>query len=306
MLGEMFYWILNMSITAAVTGFVVLLIRVVRKIPRRVVYYLWFVPFLRMILPIGLNSPYSLMSLISRSLFPTKAVTIFAPNDRLTFSMTNCVTAADSYFPITYRSQPFYRLFFIASIMWLIVLLALAAALTVLYFSAMSDIKDSVHLRENIYLSEKIQSPAVYGIIRPRILLPASYTEKDLTSILTHEKTHIRRADNLWRILAFFITVIHWFNPFCWLFLKMFLADTELACDEWAISQCTPEQRKDYALSLLECKSAATLFASGFGGAKIQKRIENILSFKKMTFLSITGFSAFILAIMVVLLTNAG
>lgn len=65
MLGEIFYWIFNMSITAAMAGLIVLLIRTVRKVPRRVVCCLWIVPFLRMAVPLGFNSPYSLLSLLS-------------------------------------------------------------------------------------------------------------------------------------------------------------------------------------------------------------------------------------------------
>ncbi|MDE5588316.1 MAG: peptidase M56 BlaR1 [Acetatifactor sp.] len=304
MLGETFYWIFNMSITAAVTGLVVLLIRTVRKIPRRVIYFLWIIPFLRMAIPLGLNSPYSFMSLISR--FTTRTVTVFMTADDIGLSMTNCVMAADSYFPVTYKVNLLERLFSASSIVWIIGLLAAAAALAILYFSGIREMKDSVHLRENIYLSEKVQSPAVYGIVRPRIILPVSYAEKDIDYILMHERMHIRRADNLWRILAFIITAVHWFNPFAWLFLKLFLADTELACDECVISKCSPEQRKAYALSLLECKKSADAFASAFGGAKIRTRIENILSFQKMTWISAAGFTAFAIAIAVVLLTNAG
>ena len=304
MLGETFYWIFNMSITAAVTGLVVLLIRTVRKIPRRGIYYLWIIPFLRMVIPLGLNSPYSLMSLLSR--FTTRTVTVFMPADDIGFSMTNCVMAANSYFPITYKVNLLERLFSASSIVWIIGLLAAAAALAILYFSGIHEMKDSVHLRENIYLSEKIQSPAVYGIVRPRIILPVSYAEKDIDYILMHERMHIRRADNLWRILAFIITAVHWFNPFAWLFLKLFLADTELACDECVISKCSPEQRKAYALSLLECQRSSSLFASAFCGAKIRTRIENVLSFQKMTWISAAGFIALAIAIAVVLLTNAG
>lgn len=304
MLGDMFYWVLNMSITASVTGLIVLLIRATRKIPGRVVYYLWMIPFLRMTIPLGLNHPYSFMSLISR--FTTRTVTVFVPADRLAFSMTNCVMAADSYFPLTYKMGLCDRLFSIASVIWIIVLLALTLALAVLYISAMREIKDSVPLRENLYLSEKIKSPAVYGIIRPRIILPVSYADKNLDYILMHEKMHIRRADNLWRILAFLITSVHWFNPLAWLFLKLFLADTELACDECVLAACRPEQRKEYALSLLECKDNASVFASAFGGAKIRTRIEHILSFKKMTWISAIGFAVFVIAMTAVLLTNAG
>lgn len=304
MLDEIFYWIFNMSITAAVTGLVVLLIRTARKIPKSVICWLWIIPFGRMVIPLGLNSPYSLMSFVSH--FTARTVTVFTPTNGTAFSMMNCVMAANSYFPVTYKTNLLERLFSAASVIWAGVLLAAAAALAVLYFSGIREMKNSVHLRENIYFSEKVQSPAVYGILRPRIILPVSYAEKDMEPVLMHEKMHIRRADNLWRILAFIITAIHWFNPFAWLFLKQFLADIELACDERVVAKCSPEQRKAYALSLLECKESADMLVSAFGGAKIRTRIEHILSFQKMTRISAAGFTAFVMAIAAVLLTNAG
>ena len=87
MFGEFFYWIFNMSIIASFTGVIVLLIRSIRAIPRRVSVFLWVVPFLRMCIPVGLNNPYSLMSLISR--FTTKTVTVYRPSDGISFSVTN-------------------------------------------------------------------------------------------------------------------------------------------------------------------------------------------------------------------------
>ena len=66
MLQEVFYWIFNMSITASITGVLIILVRLVKKIPRRLVVFLWGIPFLRMAIPFGLNSPYSLMTLLSK------------------------------------------------------------------------------------------------------------------------------------------------------------------------------------------------------------------------------------------------
>ncbi len=305
MLGEIFYWVFNMSITAAVTGLIVLMIRTIRKIPRKVIYFLWIIPFLRMLFPFGLNSRYSIMSLISH--FAAKTVTVFVPKDDMEFSMMNTVRAANSYFPIKYKVNILEQLFFVASVVWIVVFLAIIITLSVLYFTTIYEIKNSAHhMRENIYLSEKIQSPAIYGMFKPWIIIPLSYEEKDIEYVLAHENMHIRRMDNLWRIVAFFITSIHWFNPFAWLFLKLFLADTELACDECVVSKLDSKQKKEYALSLLECKDKPTILTSAFGGAKIRIRIENILSFKKMTWFSLIGFTILLTAIFYILLTNAG
>ena len=304
MLQEVFYWIFNMSITAALTGVLILLIRQIRKIPKRIAVFFWTVPFLRMTIPLGLNSSCSLMSLLSR--INTRTVVVYQPTEGIAFSMMNSVMAANSYFPITYKVNLLERVFHIASVIWIIAALAILLMLALTYCMTMYEVKDSIHLKDNIYLSENVISPAVYGILRPKIVLPVSYKDRDIAYIIEHEKMHIRSLDNLWRILAFAITAVHWFNPFCWLFLNKFLADLELACDERVVAKLGADCSKEYASALLDSRRGATVFASSFGGAKIRTRIENILSFKKLTWISVTVFIALISVIFYVLLTNAG
>ncbi len=304
MLQEVFYWIFNMSITAAITGVLIMLVRLNKKIPRMLTVFLWMIPFLRMTFPFGLNSKYGLMSLLSK--LTTKTIVVYQPTDDIAFSMTNSFMPADTYFPITYKVNILENIFSVASIIWIIVSLAILLMLVVTYSTTIYEIKDSTQLKDNIFLSEKIASPAVYGIIKPKIILPASYKDRDIELIVLHEKTHIRSLDNLWRIIAFVIVAVHCFNPLSWLFLKEFLADLEISCDERVLTKIGSDRAKDYASSLLESRQGATVFASAFGGAKIRTRIENILSFKKLTWLSLTVFIALIGTIFYVLLTNAG
>lgn len=304
MFGEFFYWIFNMSIIAAFMGLIILPVRAIRAIPRRISLLLWAVPFIRMSVPVGLTSHYSLMTLISR--FTTKTVTVYQPADEISFSVTNSLMAANSYFPITYKVKLLEDVFAAASLIWLVAALAIIIALGILYFTTLHEIKGAKHLQGNVYLSEKVQSPAVYGIFKPKIILPSSFEFVDNSYILKHENTHIRRKDNLWRILAFLVAAVHWFNPLSWLFLKLFLTDLELACDESAIAEYNEKQRKEYAKALVDIAESKSLFASAFGGAKIRTRVESILSYKRMTWLSLLGFSALILSVIIVLLTNAG
>lgn len=304
MLQEVFYWVFNMSITATVTGMLILLIRLIKKFPRRITVFLWIIPFLRMTIPFGLSSPYSLMSLISK--FTTKTVVVYQPTEDLSFSMINSVMAADTYFPITYKVNLLENIFGVASVIWIIISSAVLLMLIATYFSTLYELRDSIRLNDGIYLSKKVLSPAVYGIVKPKIILPESYKDRDYSIVVLHEKTHIRCLDNLWRIIAFVIVAVHWFNPFCWLFLKMFLTDIELSCDERVVSKLGADRVKDYATALLENRQETTVFASAFGGAKIRTRIENILSFKKMTWFSLVVFIILISVIFYVLLTNAG
>ena len=292
-----------MSIVAGITTGIIALIRMVKRIPRRMMALLWLIPALRMIVPLGLSSPYSLMSMLSR--ITTKTVVVFQPMPGMDFSMMNMAMAANSYFPITYKTNILHDVFATASIVWIIVALAILLLLAVLYVTTLRELKDSKHLRENIYLSEKVTSPAVYGIIRPRIVLPMTWADRDLDLVLLHEQTHIRRGDNLWRMLAFTLAAVHWFNPVAWIFLKLLLTDLELACDEGVLVKIGPDRRKEYALSLLDSKTGTNVFASAFGGAKIRTRIENILSYRKMKWISLVAFAVLTLAISYVLLTNA-
>ena len=303
MLQELFYWIFNMSIVAGITTGIIALIRMVKRIPKRMMALLWWIPALRMTMPLGLSSPYSLMSLLSR--ITTKSIIVLRPMPEMDFTMTNFTMAASGYFPITYKTDILADVFGFASIVWIIVALAILLLLTVLYVTTLHEIKDAKHLRENIYLSEKVTSPAVYGIIQPRIVLPITWADRDLDLVLLHEQTHIQRGDNLWRMLAFVIVALHWFNPVAWIFLKLLLTDLELACDEGVLVKIGPDRRKEYALSLLDSKTGTNVFASAFGGAKIRTRIENILSYKKMKWISTVAFAGLTIAIAYVLLTNA-
>ena len=304
MIGWICYWIINMSIVAAFMGLIVMLIRKLRFIPRRVSVFLWIIPFLRMVVPVGINSPYSLMSLVSR--LTTKTVTVYQPSDDLAFSVSNTLRAAESYSPIRYKAGFLETVFNVTGFVWIIVALALIIALTIIYISTKRAVADSALLKDNVYLSDKVDSPAVYGIFRPKIIMPEAFKEKELEYIIRHEKTHIKRLDNLWRIIGFITAAIHWFNPLSWVFLKAFLTDLELACDEMAVAGYEKEKRKEYARTLLECSQSKSMLVSAFGGAKVRTRIENVLSYKKMTAFSAIGFTLLVLVIIFTLVTNAG
>lgn len=304
MIGEVCYWLINMSIVASFMGLIVMLLRKIRFIPRRVSVFLWIIPFLRMTVPVGLNSPYSLMSLVSR--FTTRTVTVYQPSDDIAFSFSNSIRAAESYSPITYKVNILGTVFSVAGMIWIVVSLALLIALTLIYVSTKNAVADSRHLESNIFFSDKVDSPAVYGIIRPKIIIPGSYKDMELKYIIRHEKTHIKRLDNLWRILGFITASVHWFNPLSWVFLKAFLNDLELACDEMAVSGYDKEERKEYARTLLSCSGSKSLLVSAFGGAKVRTRIENVLSYKKMTAFSALGFALLVVVIIFTLITNAG
>jgi len=302
-LADTFYWVLNMSITAILAGTVVLILRRIKHIPRRAIYILWILPFIRLILPFSFGSKYSIMNLLDS--IAVKTVPI--PKERLVPNLlySNYIGAADSYFPITYKTNILEGVFKVASVVWLIIAVSAILTSITLYVITKSEIKDAQHLKDNIYVSDKLLSPAVFGIFRPKIILPGYLKDENMEYILMHERTHIGQLDNLWRVVAIITCCIHWFNPFVWLFLKRFFEDMELSCDEKVLRKYHPDRKTDYARALIECESKKTVFASAFGGAKTRVRIENILSYKKLSIFSTICLTALIAAIAVTLLTNA-
>ncbi len=304
MIGRIFYWVLNMSITATVTGLVVLAVRSVRVVPRRVAVFLWTAPLIRMCLPFGIGNRYSLMSLISR--FTTKTVIVARPFPNFDVSTMNSVHLAYHYFPLTFKSKVLDRLFVASGIVWVSVFAVILAVIGAVYVTSLRKTRTARHEGGDLWISDGVQSPAVYGIIKPRIVLPDGYADADRRYVVMHEAIHARRGDNLWRLIGFVTAAIHWFNPMSWVFLKFFLTDLELACDEAAAARPDEGERKEYAAALLRCAAGGDVFASAFGGAKLKPRIRSILSFKKMTALSAAFFALLAAAIVFLLVTNAG
>ena len=301
MLSELFYWVLNISIIGSVAGLIVLILRKIKALPRFAVYVLWSLPLIRLWLPFGIANEYSLLSLISR--FTTKTVIIWEELPHLT--TTNSIMAANSYFPIVYKTNLLEKVFNVSSVVWIIVSCAAILTTILLYFFTKSELKSAALIKGNIYKSDRITAPAVYGIFCPKIIIPAAIGDGDIDYIILHEEVHIGRMDNLFRVVAVITACVHWFNPLTWIFLQCFFADMELACDAKVLKSLNKNQTKEYARTILSCASNKAFFVSAFGGAKTKVRIENILSYKKLTILSSLCFAALVVVIAIVIITNA-
>lgn len=191
----------------------------------------------------------------------------------------------------------------LGALLWLVVAVGLLLITALLYLYTMCEGRCGKPAGD-YRISETVGAPAVYGIVRQRILIPQWVGEEELPWILRHERVHLRRRDNLWRLVAVVVCCVHWFNPLCWLCLKYFLEDMELACDEGAMRGLSVQERKDYAHALLNTARDRGLFTSAFGGAEITRRVEGIVSYRQVTLLSALCFGALFAALAYFLLTN--
>ena len=83
--------------------------------------------------------------------------------------------------------------------------------------------------------------PALVGLLKPRVALPADFEQRfdsrQRELVLAHEAVHRARGDNHWNALAALICVLHWFNPLAWLALRRMRADQELSCDATVVAR---------------------------------------------------------------------
>ena len=134
---------------------------------------------------------------------------------------------------------------------------------------------------------EAISTPAVTGLLRPRLLLPHErYDVQELRYILRHELCHLKRRDMLLKLVLLAANAMHWFNPVVYLMLRQADEDIELACDSAATDDLDRAERAAYSRTLLAAvqSSVRALPATTcFGGTveRLKRRITNVLGAQK-------------------------
>ena len=142
---------------------------------------------------------------------------------------------------------------------------------------------------------EAISTPAVTGLLRPRLLLPHErYDVQELRYILRHELCHLKRRDMLLKLVLLAANAMHWFNPVVYLMLRQADEDIELACDSAATDGLELPDRAAYSRTLLAAvqSSVRALPATTcFGGTveRLKRRITNVLGAQKKRGLGIVA-----------------
>src|SRR5262249_25937903 len=107
---------------------------------------------------------------------------------------------------------------------------------------------------------------------------------------IAHELCHVRRRDNLLAAIHMLVEAVFWFHPLVWWIGKRLVEERELACDEAVMAQ--GGSPRDYADAILGvCKhyvEAPLICVSGVTGADIKKRVEAILSPRKILGLALS------------------
>lgn len=135
---------------------------------------------------------------------------------------------------------------------------------------------DAPDVQISVYLTGKLPSACLFGLLCPAVYLTPISLEQDGTPnryVLEHELTHYRRLDHLWGALRLCLLALYWFDPLVWLAACLSREDCELACDEAALKRLGDGARAEYGRTLLAqiraqnspkvLLSGATTMASG-------------------------------------------
>ncbi len=123
-----------------------------------------------------------------------------------------------------------------------------------------------------VYINEVHMTPFVYGVFKPRIIVPKYLIEPnvhtfkqqgvrdELSTIVLHEKTHIRQGHLVFLAIWNIIRILFWINPLLFISTRFLKEDLESACDRSVIRStgCSPIDYGDMLLKNLKAINKTT------------------------------------------------
>ena len=309
-MSELFLKIVNMSISASWVVVAVLALRFcLKKAPKWVNVLLWGIVAARMVFPFSIESVLSLIpsaETISPTIMMEQSPSVQTGVPALNHVINPVISGSFTPAPGA-SANPLQIWIPVLAGIWLFGIAALFLYSAVSYWRLRRKVCEAVILRGNIYQSEKVCSPFVLGIIRPKIYLPYHMDSREVDHVIAHEQTHIRRKDHWWKPLGFLLLTIHWFNPLMWLSYILLCRDIELACDEKVIRKMSNEQRADYTQALVACSVDRRLITAcplAFGEIGVKERVKSVMNYKKPAFWIVLASVIVCAVIAVCFLTN--
>ena len=311
-LSQIFLTFLYKNMTVSVVIIAVLLARfLLRKMPKKYSYILWSIVGIRMIFDLPFATNISVFNLFRGFAKHTSTVeTMLAGSHRTNLqgstdllNKTDTTGAAAAHASrstvveaMTHTLTTSQMVLGILGLLWLIVVALFVTygiysyvkcRLLVRTAVIARDITPDSHKKKNnvsVWECDRIPSPFVLGIIRSRIYIPFRMPKQEQAYILAHEECHIRRLDPLWKLIAFLLLAVYWWNPLVWIAFFYMVRDVEMSCDEAVIEQFGNEIKQGYSNSLLSFameRHPYSFAPVAFGEGDAGRRIKNVLNFKK-------------------------
>jgi len=315
-----FLYIFYASIIASI---LITLLMIVKKlipgrISARVLHIMWLLIFLRLLMPIQLQSPFNISNLLAERM---QMLTSYQDNQSLmelssTYQdlLKTDRDSSASKMSDTPASKTLFNLQFFLRVIpfiWLIgcagfILLSLVLTMRFrrrlkvskkVLDSAILELAEQccekIHIKRRIplYMNSFFKSPGILGVIRPAIYLPEDIRTQvnpdQLQHILLHELAHYKRGDLIFNLFSLLAATIHWFNPLVWLAVKEMRHDREVACDTFVMEILGEPNAIPYGITILDLSRSfshrhgqANLISFNETSGQVERRIKMIKKFK--------------------------
>lgn len=296
---------LEMSLMGGAMILCILLLRFVTRgrLPAVILSAMWAAAILRLLVPVSIPSPISMMAFVKGLAQPT-AMTMPARALPYTEPVSPLVW-------IWLCGAALCALFFLASYLkqTRVLKTALPASMTPELKAALQE--HCFARKAAVFTSDRISTPLTYGLLRPRIVLPSfmKLYGQELKFVIAHECGHILRLDTVKKCVLLFAVCLHWFNPLVWLMAAMCRRDMELDCDRRVLKACGYNARANYARTLLgleEHKRFSGMLMECLSVSPLETRIRSIMAGKKATLTSALASIAVYLCAAAVFTTSPG
>lgn len=272
-----------------------------KKAPRRITCLLWAIVALRLVLPVSIESP---VSLIPQT---TVALQEAVDTSLIHVEAVPSGNGAAAHLPTAIGTAQVPEMHTLPlPTIWAAGMAVMLGYLLISYFRMRYLVREAVQEEENIWVCDGVTSPFILGVFCPRIYLPSGLSGSSRAYVIAHEKSHLCCKDHLWKPFAFCLLAMYWFDPLVWTAYWLACRDIEFACDERVIRALKLPERKAYASALLACsdgRKRVLVCPVAFGETAVVQRIRSVLNYKRPSFWAILVAVILILALAIGFLT---
>jgi beta-lactamase regulating signal transducer with metallopeptidase domain len=133
--------------------------------------------------------------------------------------------------------------------------------------------------------SRVAESPAVFGCLRPVVVLPlsalAGLSPWQVEAIIAHELAHVKRWDLLVNAFQIATETLFFYHPAVWWVNRVIRNEREHCCDDVAVEACGNAHDYARALAQLEESRSASMWAMAANGGVLSSRIGRLLGIKR-------------------------
>lgn len=264
---------LTMSLTGSIIALILFIIKPIIKdrLPKSFQYYIWFVVFIALLLPLSNMIVLPESSISSRQTTPTPIYdTVQWISQTILEKPIHFISFSEIKAKPNNPQNQFISMATVIFIIWLFGAFIFLTSNIICYILFAQQLKKTnvcassyeIELlnqlsgkgyHPHLYLNSTIHTPFLMGVFHPTIILPdKKYTNTQLQNIFLHELTHLCRYDIAIKWILIFLGAFHWYNPIIYFVRQEIDRACELACDEAVIKNLDLIGKQNYGNTLIE------------------------------------------------------